>query len=141
MSCGYATNVSGSSCVTVDVGPACVHLVRVRAGDQTTLTVTLLAGSAQTPWDLTGAVVSAQARAAPSDIAPALTADVTIIDASAGQVLLVWNGDDIHDLFADEAPDVDMWQGVWDMQVLPAGDPLPRTVVAGNFVAQRDVTR
>jgi hypothetical protein len=95
----------------------------------------LLAGG--DPWDLTGSTVTAQARA--SRIAadpPALTATVTVIDATDGTVEIAWDGEEIRAALGAEST----WEGVWDLQVVESGGDI-LTAVAGRFLAEMDVTR
>jgi hypothetical protein len=89
------------------------------------------------PWDLTGAELHAQARSAATSQEVALTAVITAVDASRGQFDVAWDGDDVRALLDGQAS----WSGVWDLQVLEAGQVLPTTVVAGTLAVQMDVTR
>jgi hypothetical protein len=120
--------------VTVPLGPAQVNLVGVRAGDRNLLTVTIR--DKDLPVDLTGMVVSAQARKRTTDSDMALTANCTIVNAAAGQVEIRWPGADVRTLLADKPT----WSGVWDLQMQsPPADPV--TVCEGTFDAEMDVTR
>lgn len=89
------------------------------------------------PWDITGAVLSAQARASSTDEAVALDAICTVVDGPAGTATVEWDGDDIAFLLDGRAS----WEGVWDLQILEAGETRPITLVAGRFKAILDVTR
>jgi hypothetical protein len=119
----------------VDVNPAPVDLVGVRAGDDTSLVV--LIHNAGTPIDLTGCTVSAQARKTASDPLPAITAACTVTDAPGGQALVTWDGTDVSGLMPTPAVS---WDGVWDLQLADTGGVI-RTVAAGKFGAVMDVTR
>lgn len=122
-----------STCVVVPLGPACVDLEGVRAGDRNLMTATLTSKGA--PVNLTGYTVTAQARKKSTDSA-ALDAVVTIVNALTGDISIRWPGDDVTALLAGKAT----WNGVWDLQIEQVGsDPL--TVAAGNFHAYMDVTR
>lgn len=120
--------------VTVPLGPAQVNLTGIRAGDRNLLTCTIR--DKDLPVDLTGMVVSAQARKRSTDTGTALTANVTVTDAVAGEVEIRWPGDDVRTLL-DGKP---TWSGVWDLQMQsPPADPV--TVCEGTFDAEMDVTR
>lgn len=119
----------------LDMSPLRLDVVGVRAGDANARVFTLLSDGR--PWDLTGCVVSAQARARQTDPdPPALTAEVVVLDAAAGRFSLTWPGDDVSALLADALS----WSGVWDLQVAAGSDP-PVTVLAGSFRCDSDVTR
>jgi hypothetical protein len=124
-----------ATCVTVHLGPACVDIDGVRAGDRNLVTVTLHQAGA--PLDLTGLTLTSQVRKKATDVdPPALTADVTVIDAPAGKATVRWPGDDVRTLVNGAAK----WAGVWDLQVAsPPDDPV--TLVAGKWSAEADVTR
>lgn len=125
-----ATNVK-----ELDLGPAYLPLKGVRAGDQNVMIVELLAG--HDPWNTTGAAVSSQAREFPESPTIALQAEVTEIDAAAGLWQVSWPGDKVRSLLDGARK----WNGYWDMQVIPAGETLPVTVLDGPFEAEMDVTR
>lgn len=122
-----------STCVVVPLGPACVDLTGVRAGDRNLITATITSKGA--PVDLTGYTVTAQARAKATDQAAALTAAITVVNATQGQIEIRWPGAAVATLLAGKAT----WKGVWDLQLTSADGPL--TVAAGNFGAVMDVTR
>ena len=88
-------------------------------------------------WDITGAVITAQARATAADPVVAVEAVCTLTDSVAGLASVAWDGEAVRTLLAGE----DTWVGVWDMQILEAGQTLPVTLVAGKFTAVHDVTR
>jgi hypothetical protein len=122
-----------ATCVIVPLGPACVDLTGVRAGDRNLVTATITSKGA--PVNLTGYTVSAQARKKSVDTA-ALAAVVTVDNAALGQISIRWPGDAVTTLLDGKAT----WNGVWDLQIDQAGsDPL--TVAAGKFSAVMDVTR
>jgi hypothetical protein len=122
------------TCVTVPLGPACVNVTGVRAGDRNEMTFTLT--SKGTPIDLTGMAVTAMARKKATDADPAVTAEVTITDPVNGQGFLRWPGAEVATSMAGKAE----WIGVWDMQI-DDGATDPVTVAAGGFTATMDVTR
>lgn len=122
-----------ATCVVVPLGPACVNLDGVRAGDRNLITVTLT--SKGTPVNLTGYTVTAQARKKSTDLT-ALSAVIAVDDAVAGKISIRWPGDLVTTLLDGKAT----WNGVWDLQIDTAGsDPL--TVAAGTFGAVMDVAR
>lgn len=89
------------------------------------------------PWDLTGAVVTAQARVTAPDPAIAVTATVAPVDPTIGTYHVSWDGEALRTLLAG----AETWKGTWDLQVLEAGKTLPRTLLRGAFLATHDVTR
>jgi len=124
-----------AACVTVPLGPACVNITGIRAGDRNEMTFTVMSKGA--PVDLTGMTVTAQARKKATDPDPAaLEAVVDITDPVNGTGTLRWPGDDVRTLLGSSAK----WTGVWDLQV---GDGVsdPTTIAAGSFDAVSDVTR
>ena len=124
-----------TACVKVNLGPACIDIEGVRAGDRNLVTLTLNQGGA--PLDLTGLTLTSQVRKKATDPDPAaLTADVIVTDAPNGMCTLRWPGDDVRTLVNGAAK----WAGVWDLQVAsPPDDPV--TLVAGKWSAEADVTR
>ena len=125
-------------CAVVDLGPACLDLTNVRAGDENALLVYLHQGDQ--PVDLTSADLSAQARVTELDDMVALSATFQIVDAEGGLAIMRWPGDEIRTLL-DGCP---KWMGVWDLQVYAPSvfdSNMPRTVAAGKFRARIDVTR
>lgn len=118
----------------VSLAPANLDMLGVRAGDRNLVQLTFLAGGL--PLDLTGATIEAQARLTPTDAAAAVTGEIDVTDAAAGQLDLRWPGDDVRTLLGAE----ESWSGVWDLQsTMPGEDPV--TLVAGRFTAAMDVTR
>jgi hypothetical protein len=89
------------------------------------------------PWDITGAVVTAQARVTAVDPLPALTAVCTVVDPVNGLVTVAWDGEEVRTLLAG----ADRWTGVWDLQIVEQGQTLPRTMARGAITAVMDVTR
>ena len=108
---------------------------KVYAGDRNEAQFVFTAGGA--PWDLTGADISAQARLRDIDPAVALTATTVWVDAAGGLATVGWDGEEVRALLAGATH----WQGVWDFQVLEAGQTLPKTMLRGKFTAIYDVTR
>lgn len=123
-----------ATCVTVPMGPGCVDLTGVRAGDLNELTFTVKSNG--TPVDLTGLTLQAQARRKATDLDPAVTAIVTVTDPTSGQGTLRWPGDEVMTSLAGK----EAWTGVWDLQMGNGVDD-PVTIVAGKFSAVIDVTR
>lgn len=122
-----------AACVVVPLGPACVDLTGIRAGDRNYTEVTIKQKGQ--PVDLTGLTVTAQARKKPTDTT-ALNAVIDVLDAAGGLVSMRWPGQEVTDLLAGKAT----WDGVWDLQIQsPPDDAL--TVAAGGFHAVMDVTR
>ncbi len=121
------------SAPTVNTGPAELN-IEVYAGDANEVPLEFLA--ADDPWDITGAVITAQARKTKTDPEVAIEADVTITDAPNGLALMAWDGEDVRTLLAGETS----WQGGWDLQILELGKTLPVTKLAGTFSAELDVT-
>ena len=126
-----------TGCTVVDMAPACVNLVNLIAGDANKLTVALTSNGE--PWDLTGAVINAQARADLSDEVPTFVAESTVADPLSGVIVLFWPGDSIRELLVSLG--VFGWTGVWDMEVTLAGETYPKTVISGTFSAKMDVSR
>lgn len=124
------------ACVTVPMGPACVNISGVRAGDRNEMSFTLTQGG--TPIDLTGKTLAAQARVKVTDASPAVTAEVEITDALAGKGIIRWPGDEVRTSLGTKGS----WTGVWDMQMSNGTGPDDaQTVVEGKFGAVLDVTR
>ena len=89
------------------------------------------------PWDITGATITSQARVEAADPAVALEATCVVVDGPAGVARMEWDGEAVRVLLAG----ADTWTGVWDLQILEAGQTLPETTLAGKFTALHDVTR
>jgi len=120
-------------CVLVPLGPACVDITGIRAGDQNLIVMSFTSGGA--PIDLTGAVVEAQARATPF-ATEMIEAVIEITDPVGGHVNVRWPGDQVMTMLAGKP----VWNGVWDLQVTQGSDD-PQTLAAGSFSAVMDVTR
>lgn len=120
---------------SIDTTPA-VCPWKVYAGDRNLQLFTFYA-SEGVPWDLTGAVLSAQARASATDATVAVDAVCTITDPAAGLATVEWDGEAVRTLLGAAAT----WAGVWDLQVLESGATLPLTLVKGPWTADMDVTR
>lgn len=119
---------------TVNLGPAPLDMTGVRAGDRNAVGVAITASDA--PFDLTGYVITAQARdTAIGTIV--VNAVIENISAAAGTFRLRWPGEDVRALFTGAQVN---WAGVWDLQIKKAGED-PITVAAGIWAAQMDVTK
>jgi hypothetical protein len=118
----------------VSTGPAPQDL-EVYAGDKNEVPLMFKAGN--DAWDLTGAVLMAQARATAVDAVVALEATATLTSPENGSASIAWDGEEVRTLLAG----AESWVGVWDLQILEAGQTLPRTVLRGKFTAAMDVTR
>jgi hypothetical protein len=105
----------------------------VYAGDSNRERVEFTAGGV--PWDLTGAVVTAQARKVDTDPLVALEAVVEMTDPLFGVVHLSWDGEAVRALLAGSST----WDGVYDIQVAQAG--VTSTLMRGRMKAMMDVTR
>lgn len=124
-----------ASCVVVPLGPACVNIIGVRAGDLNLFTAHLHIGAV--PINLTGLTLTGQARKKVTDAdPPALTADIQVVNALNGDITIRWDGDDVRTLLAGAKS----WSGVWDMQADNGVDD-PQTLAAGTIAAELDVTR
>lgn len=119
---------------TVNAGPEQINITGIRAGDRNEILVTITDGGV--PLDTTGAVVRAQARAK-STSPSALTATVIPADETKGEYLLQWPGDKVRQLLGA----ADRWDGVWDLEVVEAGNTVPLTLATGTFTAFMDITR
>jgi len=106
-----------------------------RAGDKNATTLQVLVDGE--PKDLTGAVVTAQARHTATDAAPALTATVTATEEALGIYTVAWDGDAVRALLNGSAS----WSGVWDLNVVQFGETLATTPCGGRLDALLDVTR
>jgi hypothetical protein len=122
-------------CVVGDLGPACLDLSGIRAGDRNLMYLTVEVGGVAV--DITGMEFAAQARAKSNDPDPAaVTADIVIADGPNGRLAVMWPGDQVRAVMNGNTT----WKGVWDLQqVIPAS--LPVTIVGGKFAASYDVTR
>jgi hypothetical protein len=119
---------------TVSLTPPVVNITGVRAGDRN-----LIAAAATTegvPVDLTGQVLSAQARKKAIDPVVALTAVVEVTDETGGTFTIRWPGEEVRTMLAGAAS----WKGVWDLQMAPGVDEDAITLCAGSFEAETDVT-
>ena len=92
----------------------------------------------ESPVDLTGATIAAQARATAKDPVVAATAVITATNLANGEFTIGWDGEELRPLV--EAAPTDKWVGVWDLQITLADGSI-RTRVAGRFTAEHDVTR
>lgn len=119
---------------SVTIGPSPCD-IQVYAGDRNEITFRFQAGG--DPWNITGAVLSAQARLTSRTPEIAITAIITVTDAINGTALVAWDGEQVRTLLAG----ADTWTGTWDFQLLEAGQSLPLTVLRGKFTAILDITR
>ena len=122
------------TCVVVPLGPACVDITGIRAGDRNLIVMTLSADGA--PLDLTGLTVEAQARLTPVDPA-SISAVIDVVDAALGKIEIRWPGEEVRTVMANSLT----WAGVWDLQIVDPEETDPYTVVAGKFSASMDVTK
>ena len=121
--------------ITVPLGPATVNLTGVRAGDRNLILATVMDKNG--PIDLTGRTLAAQARGKVNDPdPPAMTAEVTVVDAVTGQISIRWPGDQVTAVLGQSAT----WSGAWDLQVESPGED-PVTICAGKISCEMDVTR
>ena len=86
---------------TLALGPATLNITGVRAGDRNLFAVTLHDGVA--PVDLTGLVLTAQARKLATDTEVAITADVVVTNAAAGQLTVAFPGGQVTTALAGAA--------------------------------------
>jgi hypothetical protein len=107
----------------------------VYAGDRNRIRFMFQSGG--DPWDITGAVLSAQARISATDPTVALTATCEVTEAVSGAATVAWDGEAVRTLLAE----AETWVGVWDLQILEEGETLPLTVYRGKLTATMDVTK
>lgn len=121
----------------IDLSPARLDLRGLPAGDDIAIVVRFKDDDGL-PQDTTGAVLNAQVRSSATDDTIQLSATVTAItDGSDGEWSVFFDGDDTRTVL-DSAT---RWRGVWDLEVTLAGQANPRTVLAGVFEIETDVTR
>jgi len=120
---------------SISLTPAVVNISGVRAGDRNLLNATLTTEG--DPVDLTGQVLSAQARKKNTDAEIACSAVVEVTDEAGGLITIRWPGEDVRTMLAGAAT----WKGVWDLQMAPGVDVDAITLCAGSFAAEMDVTR
>jgi len=118
----------------IDVGPAKMDLLRIRAGDKNLFNVKLTDSSG--PLNLTDSVIAAQARKTAVDPTIAVSAVIAVTNATQGTFEMRWPGEDVRDVLNGS----ETWNGVWDLQIGEAGED-PVTLVAGVFTIESDVTR
>lgn len=109
---------------------------KVYAGDRNWQEFALFADE-DMPWDITGAVFTAQARLTHADVVVAIEALCTVTDPVGGRLTVEWDGEDVRALLAGSSS----WAGVWDLEMLGAPGQLPTTLLTGKFSAHLDVTR
>ena len=117
----------------IDVGPAKMDLLRIRAGDRNLFNVQLTDSNG--PVNLTDSTIEAQARRSTTDPEIAVSAVIAIIDHNQGRFEMRWPGEDVRTALAG----AEEWEGVWDLQVFETGEE-PQTLVAGIFTMEADVT-
>jgi hypothetical protein len=117
----------------IDLGPAIVNISGVRSGDRNLFSLVLR--TAGQPLDLTGYVVTAEARVTALDTT-ALDAVCTITDAPNGKVDVRWPGADVETWLGGNADQ----KGVWDLQIDDGSGADPWTIIEGTFVAEQDIT-
>lgn len=108
----------------------------VYAGDRNIQTFAFFA-SEGIPWDITGATIRAQSRLTANDPVIAVEAVCEITDAADGIATVEWDGEAVRAILGVE----ETWEGVWDLQVIEAGQTLPVTLLYGSWTALMDVTR
>jgi hypothetical protein len=91
-------------------------------------------GTASDPVDLTGAVVTAQARATAPDPVVAAAAVAVVTEPLLGRFTVEWP-------VLPPLDGAESWKGVFDIQIVEAGETLPKTLLRGAFVVVHDVTR
>lgn len=119
----------------IDFRPGTLDLKGVRANDRNMMRIHITNGGVA--MNMTGAVLSAQARATRQDPKIAVEAEIIEIDESQGVYILRWPGVQIADALAG----AETWDGVWDLQALSPGETEPETLLEGMFLAEADVTR
>jgi hypothetical protein len=119
----------------IDVGPAKLDLLRIRAGDRNAFNIKLTDSNGIV--NLSDKTIEAQARLTPTEPdPPAVSAIINMTDPAQGEFELRWPGDAIRDVLGS----ADSWTGVWDLQLTETGQD-PQTLVAGAFTIESDVTR
>lgn len=108
----------------------------VYAGDRNLVPFVFTTDSA--PWDLTGAVITAQARKTDTDADSSIEAVCVVTAAPIGAATVEWDGELVRALMTGTE---NTWTGVWDLQILEQGETLPRTLLRGAFTAKMDVSR
>ena len=117
-----------------DTGPMSLD-IRLYCGDVNRMDLEIVAND---PVDLTGAVIEAQARTTAPDPEIALTATVVDTVPAQGTFALEWSDEAAQRALVAGGQE---WKGVWDLQILMAGETLPRTLLRGTAVLVHDVTR
>lgn len=124
-----------ATCITLPLGPACVDLTGLLAGDRNAFAAHLHTGP--TPTDLTGQTLTAQARLKADGASPVvLTADITVVNAANGDIIVAWPGAEVATALGSAVK----WKGVWDLQADNGVDD-PVTLLGGKIAAAWDVTR
>lgn len=119
------------------MGPACVNITGVRAGDANVITGHITDTDGVSDYDLTGLTLTAQFRKKATDVAALIDAIVTVVGtATDGNFNIRWPGDDVRTALAGAAK----LKGVWDLQASNGIDD-PTTLMYGSMELAMDVTR
>lgn len=125
-----------AECVILPMGPACVNITGIRAGDRNLITGHI-SESPGVDYDLTGLTLTAMARKAATDASPAVTATVTVVgDPGDGNFTIRWPGSQVRTALGTSKK----WKGVWDLQASNGVDD-PTTLMSGAIEFEMDVTR
>lgn len=119
------------------MGPACVNITGVRAGDANVITGHITDTDGVSDYDLTGLTLTAQFRKKSTDVAALIDAVVTVVGtASDGNFNIRWPGTAVRTALAGAAK----LKGVWDLQASNGVDD-PTTLMYGSMELAMDVTR
>lgn len=125
-----------AECVIIPMGPACVNITGIRAGDRNLITGHI-SESPGVDYDLTGLTLTAMARKVATDASPAVTATVTVVgDPEDGNFTIRWPGSQVRTTLGTSKK----WKGVWDLQASNGVDD-PSTLMSGSIEFEMDVTR
>ena len=117
----------------LDFAPTTLDLLNLRGGDDESIDMKLSQDGI--PLDTTGGVVTAQIRKTAISEEIAVSAQVTIEDASIGHYTILFQGADLTAALDGKAS----FSGVWDVQLVLAGTT--STLLAGSANILSDVTR
>lgn len=120
----------------IDLSPQRLDLRGLPAGDDVALAISFT-DSDGNGQDTTGAVLNAQVRDTPSSDTVQITAQVSDVDSANGQWSVLFSGTDTRSVLGTASK----YTGVWDLEITLAGQANPRTVLAGRFEIEIDVTR
>lgn len=90
------------------------------------------------PIDLTGSDVMCQVRSHVTASTVMATGVTNVAEGTSGRVTVAWSDAELSALLVDQGS---QWRGVWDLQVVHAGELLPVTYLRGEFIVLMDVTR